>query len=148
MSDDVRSCFQLSFQDIQMLGSNESSLWSFCVLKVHQSLLSVADVFIAGFSFFFPPRGVRKTVSELAKFAFMKSEEQVAQHPVCKLAWHAQCFALFHVSWPLDILGAGPHLNGGKAIFWNGFDGWFSLMVHYPPGLISLPSVLNSWKMS
>lgn len=79
-----------------MLGSSESPLWSFCVPKVHQSLLSVADVFIAQ-GFFFS-RGVRKTVSELAKFAFMKSEEQVAQHPGCILAWHAQCFALLHVS--------------------------------------------------
>lgn len=53
-SDDVRSCFQLSFQDIQMLGSSENPLWSFCVPKVHQSLLSVVGVFIAqGFRFFF-----------------------------------------------------------------------------------------------
>lgn len=86
-----------------MLGSSESPLWSFCIPKVHQSLLSVADVFIAQgflvfFFFSFFARGVRKTVSELAKFAFMKSEEQVAQHPGCILAWHAQCFALLHVS--------------------------------------------------
>lgn len=46
-SGDVRSCLQLSFQDIQMLRTEESTLWSSCAPKVHQPLLSIAGVFVA-----------------------------------------------------------------------------------------------------
>lgn len=44
----------------------------------------------------------------------MKSEEQVAQHPGCTPALPTLGFALLHVFWPLNILGAGPHLNGRR----------------------------------
>lgn len=62
-----------------MLRTEESSLWSSCVPKAYQPLLSICDVFIAQSFHLFFISGVRKALSESAGFAFMESDEQVAQ---------------------------------------------------------------------